>query len=189
MLAGDGGPGGDEVGRPPLEHERAFGGPTCRSPRQLNRMRSRAFASVTVPTGERGFAPSRSWSTTFAVVSPSSTSTSGRASVGRELWTKALDVSLISHWGSAAIVAKTRDLLPDPETPVKTVSRRFGSSTLTFPSLSSRAPVHADQVVALGHVQGGRRCVRPRARGPCAHRHGLGACLVLGAARPELLEQ
>jgi hypothetical protein len=33
-------------------------------------MRSIAFASVTVPTVERGLEPMRSWSTTIAVVSP-----------------------------------------------------------------------------------------------------------------------
>ena len=41
-----------------------------------------ALASVAVPTVERGLAPSRSWSTMIAVVSPSSRSTSGRASEG-----------------------------------------------------------------------------------------------------------
>ena len=53
-------------------------------------MRSIALASVAVPTVERGLAPIRSWSTMIAVVSPSSTSTSGRASVGMKPWTKAL---------------------------------------------------------------------------------------------------
>ncbi len=41
---------------------------------------------------------------------------------------------------SAAIVPKTRELLPDPETPVKTVSRRLGRSTSTSCSVFSRAP-------------------------------------------------
>src|SRR3954449_10004669 len=41
---------------------------------------------------------------------------------------------------SAAMVSKTRELLPEPETPVKTVSRRFGISTLTSLRLFSRAP-------------------------------------------------
>ncbi len=49
-----------------------------------------ALASVAVPTVERGLAPIRSWSTMIAVVSPSSISTSGRASVGMKPWTKAL---------------------------------------------------------------------------------------------------
>jgi hypothetical protein len=43
-----------------------------------------------VPTVERALAPIRSWSTMIAVVSPSSRSTSGRASVGMKPCTKAL---------------------------------------------------------------------------------------------------
>ena len=46
-----------------------------------------ALASVAVPTVERTFAPMRSWSTMIAVVSPSSTSTSGRPIVGMNPWT------------------------------------------------------------------------------------------------------
>src|SRR5215210_8988769 len=38
------------------------------------------------------------------------------------------------------MVPNTSELLPDPETPVNTVSRRFGSSTLTSLRLFSRAP-------------------------------------------------
>jgi hypothetical protein len=68
----------------------APGGPMCGSPRRLNRIRSNAFASVAVPTVERASAPTRSWSTTIAVVSPSSTSTSGRACLGMKPCTKAL---------------------------------------------------------------------------------------------------
>ena len=41
---------------------------------------------------------------------------------------------------SAAIVSKTSELLPEPETPVNTVSLRFGMSTLTFLRLLTRAP-------------------------------------------------
>ncbi|CAM5237162.1 hypothetical protein STANM309S_01202 [Streptomyces tanashiensis] len=99
-----------------------------------------ALASVAVPTVERGSAPRRCWSTMIAVVRPSRTSTSGRASVGMKPWTKALYVSLISRCDSAAMVSKTRELLPEPETPVKTVSRRFGISMLTSLRLFSRAP-------------------------------------------------
>src|SRR5438093_4452 len=40
----------------------------------------------------------------------------------------------------AAIVLNTSELLPEPETPVNTVSRRFGSSTLTSLRLLTRAP-------------------------------------------------
>ena len=70
--------------------EYALGEPMCGSPSRLNRMRSMALASVAVPTVERGLAPIRSWSTMIAVVRPSRTSTSGRASVGMNPWTKAL---------------------------------------------------------------------------------------------------
>src|SRR6202048_3985874 len=46
----------------------------------------------------------------------------------------------MSRWDSAAMVANTSELLPEPETPVNTVSRRFGSSTLTSFRLLTRAP-------------------------------------------------
>jgi hypothetical protein len=68
----------------------ALGGPICGCPSRLKRIRSIAFASVAVPTVERESAPIRPWSTLIAVVSPSSTSTSGRASVGMKPCTKAL---------------------------------------------------------------------------------------------------
>ena len=71
-------------------NENALGEPMCGWPSRLKRMRSIALASVAVPTVERGFAPIRSWSTMIAVVSPSRTSTSGRASVGMKPCTKAL---------------------------------------------------------------------------------------------------
>src|SRR3954447_19717254 len=120
--------------------ENALGEPMQGLPSRLNRIRNIALASVAVPTVERGLAPMRSWSTTMAVVNPSSTSTSGRVSVGMKPWTKELYVSLISRCDSAAIVPNTSELLPDPETPVNTVSRRFGISTLTSLRLFTRAP-------------------------------------------------
>src|SRR5580704_17322541 len=120
--------------------ENALGEPMCGCPSRLKRMRSIALASVAVPTVERTSPPSRCWSTMIAVVSPSSTSTSGRASVGMKPCTKALYVSLISRCDSAAIVPNTRELLPEPETPVNTVSRRFGISTLMSLRLFTRAP-------------------------------------------------
>src|SRR5216683_622917 len=118
--------------------ENAFDEPMCGCPSRLNRTRSIALAAVAVPTVERALAPIRSWSTMIAVVRPSSTSTSGRASVGMKPCTKVLYVSLISRCDSAAIVPNTRELLPEPETPVNTVSRRFGISTLTSLRLFSR---------------------------------------------------
>ena len=71
-------------------NEYALGEPMCGFPSRLKRIRSIALASVAVPTVERALAPIRSWSTMIAVVSPSSTSTSGRASVGMKPCTKAL---------------------------------------------------------------------------------------------------
>ena len=47
---------------------------------------------------------------------------------------------MISRCDSAAIVPKTSELLPEPETPVNAVSRRFGISTLTSLRLFTRAP-------------------------------------------------
>src|SRR5882757_5000870 len=41
---------------------------------------------------------------------------------------------------SAAIVPNTSELLPEPDTPVNTVSRRFGISMLTSLRLFTRAP-------------------------------------------------
>ncbi len=67
----------------------APGGPMCGLPTRLKRMRSMALASVAVPTVERGSLPMRCWSTMIAVVSPSRTSTSGRAWLGMKPWTKA----------------------------------------------------------------------------------------------------
>ena len=71
-------------------NENACGEPMCGLPSRLKRMRSMALASVAVPTVERTLAPIRSWSMMIAVVSPSRTSTSGRASVGMKPCTKAL---------------------------------------------------------------------------------------------------
>ena len=47
---------------------------------------------------------------------------------------------MIIRCDSAAMVPNTSELLPEPETPVNTVSRRFGSSTLTSLRLFTRAP-------------------------------------------------
>src|SRR5437867_9327631 len=46
----------------------------------------------------------------------------------------------MSRCDSAAMVPNTSELLPEPETPVNTVSRRFGSSTLRSLRLFTRAP-------------------------------------------------
>src|SRR3954451_1701636 len=46
----------------------------------------------------------------------------------------------MSRWDSAAIVPNTSELLPEPETPVNTVSRRLRISTLTSLRLFTREP-------------------------------------------------
>ena len=46
----------------------------------------------------------------------------------------------MSRCDSAAMVSKTSELLPEPETPVKTVRRRFGISMLMSLRLFTRAP-------------------------------------------------
>src|SRR6476646_8688097 len=46
----------------------------------------------------------------------------------------------MSRCDSAAIVLNTSELLPEPETPVNTVSRRFGISMLRSLRLFTRAP-------------------------------------------------
>ena len=121
-------------------NEYALGPPIEGSATLLNSVRNRAFASVTVPTVDRALLPIRSWSTMIAVVRPSRKSTSGRAWLGMKPWMKALYVSLMSRWESAAMVPKTKELFPEPDTPVNAVRRRLGSSTLMSLRLFSRAP-------------------------------------------------
>ncbi len=96
--------------------------------------------SVAVPTVERALAPIRSWSTMIAAVRFSSESTSGRAWLPMKPCTNAVYVSLMRRRDSAAIVSNTSELFPDPDTPVKTVSLRFGMSRLMSRRLFSRAP-------------------------------------------------
>ena len=70
-------------------NEKACDEPMCGVPSRLNKMRSSALASVTVPTVERRLGARRSCPTTIAVVSPSSASTSGRSMAGMKPWTNA----------------------------------------------------------------------------------------------------
>lgn len=95
---------------------------------------------MAVPTVERELAPIRSWSTTIAALRLRRLSVSGLPWLGMNDWMKAVYVSLISRCDSAAMVPKTREDLPEPETPVKTVSRRLGMSSETSTRLFSRAP-------------------------------------------------
>ena len=55
-------------------------------------------------------------------------------------WMNAVNVSFSRRWDSAASVANTNDDLPDPDTPVNTVSFFFGMSSDTSARLFSRAP-------------------------------------------------
>lgn len=95
---------------------------------------------MTVPTVEREFPPRRRWSTMIAAERLASESASGWPYLGSSDWMKAVNVSLISRCDSAAIVPKTSEDFPDPETPVKTVIFRLGMSRETFLRLFSRAP-------------------------------------------------
>ena len=76
----------------------------------------------------------------MAAVIPSIRSTSGLLGACINPCTNALYVSLMLRCASAAIVPNTSELLPDPDTPVKTVSFRFGISTVTWRKLFSDAP-------------------------------------------------
>src|SRR5215813_5606142 len=67
-------------------------------------------------------------------------SASGWAYRGRKLRTNVLKVSFNWRRASAAMVSKTMDDLPDPDTPVKMVILRFGMHNDTFFRLFSRAP-------------------------------------------------
>src|SRR5215831_10523692 len=67
-------------------------------------------------------------------------SASGWAKRGRKLRTNVLKVSFNWRRASEAMVSKTMDDLPDPDTPVKIVILRFGMRNDTFFRLFSRAP-------------------------------------------------
>ncbi len=114
--------------------------PTCGTPTRLKTIRSIVWASVAVPTVDREFAPIRSWSTMIAALRLRSASTSGLPWLGMNDWMNAVYVSLISRCDSAAIVPNTSDDLPDPDTPVNTVSLRLGMSSEMSARLFSRAP-------------------------------------------------
>ena len=97
--------------------------------------------SVIVPTVECEPPPSRFWSTTMAAERFSIVSTSGCPYRGRKFRANAVNVSLSCRCASAAMVSKTMDDLPDPETPVKATNWRFGTRSETFRRLFSLAPV------------------------------------------------
>ena len=133
----------------------------CGCPSRLKSMRSIAFASVAVPTVERGLAPIRSWSTMIAVESFEYVDL--RARQRRHEALHEGTVRLVDRrCDSAAIVENTSELLPEPETPVNTVSCCFGISTLTSFEAVHACAVHADQIVAVGNLQHRRLRVRLR---------------------------
>jgi hypothetical protein len=82
----------------------------------------------------------RSWSTMMAGGEALEHVDVGPRQRGMKPCKKALYVSLIMRCDSAAMVPNTSDDLPEPETPVNTVSRRLGMSTFTSFRLFSRAP-------------------------------------------------
>nr|WP_254693437.1 hypothetical protein [Streptomyces qinglanensis] len=65
--------------------EKAEDSPTCGVLVRENSRRRKVQMSVTVPTVERAFPPSRRWSTTTTGDSPSMCATSGRCHFGRRL--------------------------------------------------------------------------------------------------------
>src|SRR3954465_12251507 len=65
---------------------------------------------------------------------------SGGGYFGRKLRTNRLKFSYSCRCASVAIVSKTIDDLPEPETPVKIVICRFGMRRVMFLRLFSRAP-------------------------------------------------
>ncbi|MNC38873.1 hypothetical protein D3C75_875040 [compost metagenome] len=67
-------------------------------------------------------------------------SVSGCGYFGRKVRTNMLKFSFNNRVDSAAIVSKTIDDLPEPDTPVKIVIFRFGIRRDTFLRLFSRAP-------------------------------------------------
>jgi hypothetical protein len=152
-------------------NENAFDEPMCGLPRRLHNTRSIAFASVAVPDRRAGVRAHALLVDDDRGGQPLSTSTSGRASDGMKPCTKALYVSLIIRCDSAAIVPKTSDDLPEPDTPVNTVSRRFGISTLTSLRLFCRAP-YADEVVAVGGVLHDADRAGQHEAEPCHQTHG-----------------
>jgi len=121
--------------------EKALDEPMCGLPRRLNSTRSIALASVAVPTVERGVGAHSLLVDDDRGRQPFQHVDFGPGQRRHEsLHETRCRSSLISRCDSAAMVPNTSDDLPDPETPVNTVSRRLGISTLTSFRLFSRAP-------------------------------------------------
>jgi hypothetical protein len=91
---------------------------------------------VLVPTVERGLRLVRCWSTLTDGMSPEIESTGGFDSQGD---TKPSS-SWYWRWPSLLRMSNPRVDLPDPDSPVRTMSWFLGSERLTFFRLCSRAP-------------------------------------------------
>src|ERR1044071_10257060 len=92
------------------------------------------------PTVERGLRLVDFWSIDTAGDSPSMKSTSGLSIWPRNCRAYADSDSTYRRWPSAKIVSKARLDLPDPDSPVNTISESLGKSSDTSLRLCSRAP-------------------------------------------------
>lgn len=108
--------------------EKRFDSPTWGVLSRENSSRRYVQASVTVPTVERALPPILRWSMTTTGVRPPMCSTGGRVHFASRFLANGGKVSLSWCPASAAIVSKTSEDLPDPDTPTKTTSRLRGMS-------------------------------------------------------------
>ncbi|GAA3163473.1 hypothetical protein GCM10020001_105270 [Nonomuraea salmonea] len=92
-------------------------------------------------------------------------------------WTNVLYVSLIIRCDSAAIVPKTSELLPDPDTPREHRQPALRDLDADVLEVVDAGAVHADEVVGVGGVGRGRLGVRAR-----GHAVGVSICLMGAAA-------
>lgn len=110
-------------------------------PKRENRIRSAPATSTAVATVDRALPENRRWSMTVAKVNPSMRSMSAGGCCGSRLRTKDGYPAAAARSASAAMVSKTNEDFPDPETPVTTVNRCFGILTSMFARLLVWAPV------------------------------------------------
>ncbi len=122
-------------------NEYAVAPPALGVPHRENSTRITDQMSVAVPTVDRTLPPSGFWSITMATDRSSTDSTCGRSYFGSRLRRNEVNVSFSCRCDSTAIVSKTTEDLPEPETPVKTVIRPLGTRRETSRRLFSRAPV------------------------------------------------
>jgi hypothetical protein len=95
---------------------------------------------VIVPTVDRGFFDVDFWSMETAGDSPSMKSTSGLSICPRNWRAYADSDSTYRRWPSAKIVSNARLDLPEPDSPVNTISESRGRSRETSLRLCSLAP-------------------------------------------------